>query len=107
MLSYAKKLVATTLVSGTLVLGGLAPMAAAAPVVQGGLVNVNVGDIEVIEFEDVNVAVAAQIAANLCDVADVGAINVAILGQAVTALRTGDAQTICNAGTEDIVTIQR
>ena len=106
MLTYAKKLAATTLVSSTLVLGGLAPMAAArAPVAQGGLVNIYVND--VVDVEDVNVAVAAQIAATLCDVVDVGAINVAILGQAVTALRTGAQTTACETATGDIVTFQR
>jgi len=100
-----KKLMATSLISGALVLGGLAPMAAAAPVVQGGLVNVYVND--VIDVEDVNVVVAAQVAATLCDVADVGAVNVAILGQAVTALRTGAETVACETETGDIVTFQR
>jgi hypothetical protein len=100
-----KKLVATSLVSSSLVLGSLAPMASAQPLIQGGLINVYVND--VVDVEDVNVVVAAQVAATLCDVVDVGAVNVAILGQAVTALRTGAETVACETETGDIVTFQR
>jgi hypothetical protein len=106
MLTYAKKLVATTLVSSTLVLGGLAPMATAAqPVFQDGLVNVNVyvNDVLDVTLSRVNVAVpvAANVAANLCDI-DVGPVALAVLGQATAVDRSGRERTVCvnDAGQE-------
>ena len=91
MLTHARKLVATTLVSTTLVLG-LAPSAGAQPIFQDGLVNVAVG------IEDVSVAVpvavGASVAATLCDI-DVGPLALAVLGQAVAVDRSGRSRTIC------------
>jgi hypothetical protein len=89
MLTYAKKLVATTLISSTLVLG-VAPMASAQPVNQDGLVNVN-GPLLVVQ--DVNVGVAAQVAANACDL--VGPVAIGVLGQAIAVDRSGRSRTIC------------
>ena len=86
-----KKLVATSLISSTLVLGGLAPMASAVTI-QDGLVNVNVGDITI---EDaVDLGVAANVAAEICGV-DVGPLALAVLGQAVAVDRSGRTRTIC------------
>ncbi len=62
--------------------------AAAQPVDQDGLVNVNVGDVTILE--DVNVGVAAIVAANVCGV-NVG--PVAVLGRAVD--RSGATRTVC------------
>ena len=59
----------------------------AAPV-QNGLVNVAVGDVTILQ--DVNIGVAAQVAANICGV-KVG--PVAVLGTAVDA--SGDTSTVC------------
>lgn len=56
--------------------------------VQDGLVNVAVGDVTILE--DVNIGVAAQVAANICGV-KVG--PVAALGQAVD--RSGQTRTVC------------
>ena len=70
---------------------GAAPMAGAAPVFQGGLVNVSVGNITVLE--DANVGVAAQVAATACEL--VGPLAVAVLGQAIAVDRTGRSRTIC------------
>lgn len=56
--------------------------------VQDGLVNVAVGDVTILQ--DVNVGVAAQVAANICGV-KVG--PVAILGRAVD--RSGVTSTVC------------
>ena len=61
---------------------------ASAQVEQDGLVNVNIGDVTILE--DVNIAIAALVAANICGV-DVG--PVAVLGQAVDA--SGDTETVC------------
>ncbi|MDQ4026671.1 MAG: hypothetical protein M3214_01270 [Actinomycetota bacterium] len=61
-MSHTKKLVVLTLVIAILLLGVMVPFAGA-QVVQDGLVNVAIGDITI---EDVNVNVAAQIAAAIC-----------------------------------------
>lgn len=65
----------------------VATPASAAPV-QDGLVNVAVGDVTILE--DVDVIVAAQVAANICGV-KVG--PVAVLGRAVD--RSGETSTVC------------
>jgi len=68
---------------------------AAAQTEQDGLVNVVIEDSlnNLITIEDVNVGVAANIAANICGV-KVG--PVAVLGQAVD--RSGETETVCEAG---------
>jgi hypothetical protein len=91
MLARLRNAVVATVVSGTLVLG-LAPTASAQPVEQDGLVNVNVGDVNVLN--NANVAVAASLAATLCDI-DVGPLAIAVLGQAVAVDRSGRSRTIC------------
>jgi hypothetical protein len=58
--------------------------------VQDGLVNVNVGDVTI--AEDVNVAVAAQLAAQVCGV-KVGPVGVL----ATVVDRTGRTRTICRS----------
>ena len=65
----------------------IATPAAAQPQQQDGLVNVAVGDVTI---EDVNIGVAAQIAAQACGL-KVG--PVAVLGTAVD--RSGDTATVC------------
>ena len=75
------------------VFAGAAIVAAATPAVaqpndQDGLVNVNIGDVTVLE----NVGVAAQIAAEVCGV-QVG--PVAVLGRAVD--RDGETRTVCES----------
>ena len=82
-----RKLAASLSVSAVLVAGAAAPAGAQT---QDGLVNVAIGDIT---LEDINVGVAAQIAANVCCV-KVG--PVAVLGRAVD--RSGETETICEAG---------
>lgn len=89
-----KSVIATTGIAGALLMG----LGAAAPayaghhggdtVVQDGLVNVSVGDITLLE--EVNVAVAAQVVAQVCGV-NVGPI--VVLGRAVD--RGGDTETVC------------
>jgi hypothetical protein len=91
MRTLARRLVGTTLIASTLALGAPAP--AMAQVEQDGLVNVFVGE-SLITVEDVNVAVAANIAATLCDI-DVGPLALAVLGQAVAVDRSGKSRTIC------------
>ena len=74
------------------VFAGAAVLAAATPAAaqpnQDGLINVAVGDVTILE--DVNIGVAAQVAANLCGL-KVG--PVAVLGSAVD--RSGETETVC------------
>ncbi|MEI5584352.1 MULTISPECIES: hypothetical protein [unclassified Agromyces] len=89
-----KSVIATTGIAGALLmgLGAAAAPASAAPIqVQDGLVNVAIGDVTVLE--DVNIGVAANIAANICGV-KVGPL--AVLGQAVD--RSGETEFVCEAG---------
>ena len=93
------KAAAGTALAGSLFLaGGMAPASAAPTQVQDGLVNVAVGDVTILQ--DVNVAVAAQVAANICGV-KVG--PVAALGRAVD--RSGATGTVCTTdqGPVDLV----
>jgi hypothetical protein len=70
----------------TIGLGG--SWASAQIAIQDGLINVAVGDVTILE--DVNIGVAAQVAANICGV-KVG--PVAVLGRAVD--RSGATSTVC------------
>ncbi len=72
---------------------------ASAQVQQDGLVNVNVGNITILE--DVNIGVAAQLAAQICGVR-VG--PVAVLGRAVD--RSGDTRTVCETDQRDVTISQ-
>jgi hypothetical protein len=78
-------------------------IAAATPAVaqpnQDGLINVAVGDVTILE--DVNIGVAAQLAAQICGVS-VG--PVAVLGTAVD--RSGDTETVCETD-QGPVTLQQ
>ncbi|MBT2520737.1 hypothetical protein [Arthrobacter sp. ISL-28] len=88
-MSVMKK--ATTAVAGSLFLVGMAAgpsMAADNTTINDGLVNVTVGDVTILE--DVNVAVAADVTAQICGV-DLG--PVAVLGEAVDA--TGTKSVVC------------
>ena len=66
---------------------------------QRGLVNVNVGDVEVLN--DASIGVAAQLAAQICGV-NVG--PVAVLGAAVD--RSGDMETVCETDQGDVTLVQ-
>lgn len=65
-----RKFTATLLLTGALAVGSVAPMASASPVVTGGLVNVTVTNSlnDVLSSNNVGVAAAIGIAANVCDV---------------------------------------
>lgn len=76
-----------------------AMIAPAHAVEQDGLVNVNVGDVTILE--DVNVAVAAQVTAQICGVR-VG--PVAVLGTIVD--RTGATRTVCQSKQGPITIVQ-
>ena len=100
-----KRMAAAFMASGALVATAAAPASAHGPVVTGGLINVTVVDAVDVVLTDVNVGVgvAANLAANLCDTADV---NAAILAQQV--VRDDDTVT-CNAsgGTITFSPVQR
>lgn len=78
--------------------GGMAP-ASAAVAVQDGLVNVAVGDVNVLN--DARIGVAAQVAAQVCGL-KVG--PVAVLGRAVD--RSGTPVTVCQSPQGPVVISQ-
>jgi hypothetical protein len=82
----ARRLLASLFATMLVAVGALAPSAGAQ--VQNGLVNVAIGDVNILNNADIGVA--AQVAANLCGL-KVG--PVAVLGTAVD--RSGDARTVC------------
>jgi hypothetical protein len=82
-----RKLFASVCASAMIVVGVGAPVAGAQPN-QDGLINVVVGDVTILQ--DVNVGVAAQVAANICGV-KVG--PVAVLATQVDA--SGGMRTVC------------
>ena len=85
MTSYVRRTIVTVFAGTALTMVGAAPASAQ---VQDGLINVAVGDVTILE--DVNIGVAAQVAANICGV-KVG--PVAVLGEAVD--RSGATRTVC------------
>ena len=91
-MNIMRKAGATFALAGSLLLAGgaLAGPAVGAPPTtrQDGLVNVSVGDVTILE--DVNIALGAQVAANICGIS-VG--PVAVLGEAVD--RTGRTEVVC------------
>lgn len=80
---------ASVFVASALVVGGAAS-ANAQLTVQDGLVNVNVGDVTILE--EVNVAVAAEVAAQICGV-KVGPVGVL----ATVVDRTSRTRTVCQS----------
>jgi hypothetical protein len=98
MFTRTKRVSATMFASVVLFAGIAASSASAANQQQNGLVNVAIGDITV---QDVNIGVAAQIAANVCGV-NVG--PVAVLGTAVD--RSGETRTVCTVGDQTIRLLQ-
>jgi hypothetical protein len=97
MLVRLKKTLATVCVTAMAAVAVAAP-ASAAQQQQDGLINIAIGDITI---QDVNVAVAAVIAANVCGV-QVG--PVVLLAQQVDA--TGVQRTVCESDAGDVVLTQ-
>ena len=96
-MSHTKRCLASVCATAALIVGvGAAP--AAAQQRQDGLINVAIGDITI---EDVNVGVAAVIAANVCGV-QVG--PVVLLAQRVDA--TSQQRTVCESDVGDVVFTQ-
>ena len=96
MRAFTKATAGAVFAGSLLFAGGMAPATAAPPiVVQDGLVNVSVGDIEILN--DARVGVAAAVAANICGV-KVG--PVAVLATQVD--RTGVSQTVCETDQGDV-----
>lgn len=98
MRAFTKATAGAVFAGSLLFTAGMAP-ATAAPV-EDGLISVAVGDVTILE--DVNVIVAAQVAANICGV-NVGAV--AALGQAVD--RSGVTRTVCRTDQDQPVTLQQ
>jgi hypothetical protein len=96
-----KRAAAGAVLGGSLMFTGGMGMAGAQPLqVQDGLVNLAVGDVTILQ--DVNVGVAATVAAAICDVADVGSINV--LAEAADSGTTSDS--ICKVPGGDVTLLQ-
>lgn len=101
MHSNLKRLSAGAVTGGALLFTGGLGIAGAQPLqLQDGLVNVAVGDVTILE--DVNVGVAATVAAAICDVADIGSINV--LAEAADSGTTSDS--ICTVPGGDVTLTQ-
>jgi hypothetical protein len=98
MTSYLRKSLVTVCATAALV-GGVASTASAQPQIQDGLVNVAIGDVEVLN--DARIGVAAQVAANICGV-KVG--PVAVLARAVD--RSGADTTVCQSPQGPVVISQ-
>lgn len=90
---------ATTLAVGAALATATATPAFAQTATQNGLVNVAVGDVNVLN--NANIGVAAQVAASICGV-KVG--PVAVLGTAVDA--SGATMTVCNTANGPITITQ-
>lgn len=86
------KATAGAVFAGSLLFAGGAAPAMAAPPGQDGLVNVSVGDVSILN--DARIAVAAQVAANVCGIA-VGPVNV--IARSVD--RGGPTVTVCETPT--------
>ena len=89
----AKRLFAALSASCLLAVGVAAPTASAQD--QDGLVNVAVGDVNILN--DADIGVAAQVAANICGV-KVG--PVAVLATQVD--RSGGSETVCTIEEQDV-----
>ena len=97
MQNIMKKTAATAVMGGALLFtGGMGLASAAPPVFQEGLVNVAIGDVTILQ--NVDVGVAAQVVAQVCDLAD---LNAAVLG---TALQDG-SETSCTIEPVGAVTV--
>ncbi len=102
MTSYVRR-TAATLIAGTALAVGVATPASA-QVDQDGLVNVNIGDVTVLQ--DVNVGVAANAAVLACDLVDVGNVAVGVLARVTAVDTSGRSQTICRSDQGDVTVTQ-
>jgi len=82
-----------TLSSSALMFAGVAGTASAQAVNQDGLVNVNVGDVTILE--DVGIGVAANVAANICGVQ----VNAAVIAEQV--VRNNEPLAVCETGEQN------
>jgi hypothetical protein len=81
-----RRLIATLFLTAALAVGAVAPTASAAPVVTGGLVNITITDIDILNGSPVTTQVALGAALNLA--ANVCNVPVAVLA---TQINTGTA----------------
>ena len=99
MNSTARRAIVSVFAAGIAMAGFAAPASAAEQTQGDGLIQVQVGDITITDAVDIGVA--AQIAANICDV-KVG--PVAVLGVAVD--RSGGDRTVCTTDQGDVTLTQ-
>ena len=98
-MTRTKKMFAAVTASALLAGSAAGPAAAAQTTTQDGLVNVNVGNVNV--ARDVDVGVAANVAAQVCGV-NVGPVQV--LASQVDA--TGTAAAVCTTGGQVVTLLQ-
>lgn len=101
MKSIVKRASAGVVMGGALMFSAGMGLAQAQPLnLQDGLVNVGIGDVTILE--DVNVGVAANVVAQLCDVADV---NLGLLGEVTQVDEDGTQLTKCEINDAGPVTV--
>jgi hypothetical protein len=89
-----RKFIATLAVGGFMFFGSADDAQAQNLTFNDGLVNVTVGDVTILQ--DVNVAVAATVVAQLCGI-NVSNVQVALLARATQVDRSGRTATICRS----------
>ncbi|KUI33940.1 hypothetical protein AU195_07985 [Mycobacterium sp. IS-1496] len=102
MKSIVKRASAGAVLGGGLLFSAGLGLAQAQPdtIIGDGLVNVGIGDVTILE--DVNVGVAANVVAQLCDVADV---NAGVLGEVTQVDTAGTQITECEIADAGGVTV--
>jgi hypothetical protein len=100
--NIVKNAAAGAVLGGSLLFTAGLGIASAQPLqLRDGLVNLAVGDVTILE--DVNVGVAATVAAAVCDVADIGSVNV--LAESVDS-GTSPSETACTVSGGEITLTQ-
>ena len=104
MLTHARNLVGGLVLGSAVLLSPVAPAAASVDAQQAGLVNVDVGGVRAVNGNQVGIGVAAQVAAEICNLS-VG--QVGILAQQVARQGTAQACTIQQGNQQVPVTLTR
>jgi hypothetical protein len=95
MRNIVKNVAAGTAIGGSLLFTAGLGISSAQPLnLQDGLVNLAVGDVTILE--NVNAAVAANVAAAICGLEVVDNVPIAVLAEDVDAGDEGETRTICN-----------
>lgn len=105
MKSLVKRASAGAVMGGSLLFSAGLGLAQAQPLnLQDGLVNVAVGDVTILE--DVNVGVAASVAAAICGVNVLNGVNLNVLAEQLDTAADGATETICTVPGGDVNLVQ-